>query len=78
MFNTWEPRSGYIRNAGVDCATAVSWRAHDMIHTWRRLLSWGDNRTVHCECRRCGTTVDVATDECPRCGSTRLVRYEIP
>ncbi|WP_201740295.1 hypothetical protein [Salinigranum halophilum] len=49
-----------------------------MIHTWRRLLSWGDNRTVHCECRRCGTTVDVATDECPRCGSTRLVRYEIP
>jgi rubrerythrin len=49
-----------------------------MIRNWRRVFPWVDHRGVYCECRRCGTTVEVAADECPGCGSTRIARYELP
>jgi len=29
------------------------------------------------ECRRCGTTVDAHDEECPYCGPTDIVEYEI-
>lgn len=29
------------------------------------------------ECRRCGTTVDRDTDDCPACGATAIARYDI-
>jgi rRNA maturation endonuclease Nob1 len=44
---------------------------------WRELLPWADRQRVHYECYRCGTTVDVDTDECPTCGSEQFARYEI-
>jgi rubrerythrin len=48
-----------------------------MTRNWRQLLPWVDRRAVYCECRKCGTTVDAATDECPTCESARIARYEI-
>jgi ribosomal protein L37E len=48
-----------------------------MIRTWQKLFPWVNRQRVHLECRRCGTTVDAATDECPHCESTRIARYEI-
>ncbi|WP_267905104.1 hypothetical protein [Halorussus halophilus] len=30
------------------------------------------------ECRRCGTTVDAQSEECPYCGPADIVEYEIP
>jgi len=44
---------------------------------WQELLPLADHQRVHYECLRCGTTVDVETDECPTCGSKRFARYEI-
>jgi len=38
----------------------------------------GDKTEVVIECRNCGTTVDPETEECPDCGGTEFVRYEIP
>jgi rubrerythrin len=42
-----------------------------------RLLP-GDGTEVIIECRNCGTTVERETEECPDCGASEFVRYEIP
>jgi rubrerythrin len=77
MSSMWEPGVHYITKSIVDCAKANSWRVYQMTINWRELLPWPDHQRVHYECRRCGTTVDVATDECSVCGSERFVCYEI-
>ncbi len=48
-----------------------------MIQNWWALLPWMNRQRAYYECRRCGTTVDVATEECPMCGSAQIARYEI-
>ncbi len=48
-----------------------------MIPNWQTLLPWTGRSGAHYECRQCGTTVDVTTDECPACGSTNIVEYEV-
>jgi uncharacterized OB-fold protein len=42
-----------------------------------RLLA-GDDTDVVVECRQCGTSVSPQTEECPDCGGTEFIRYEIP
>ncbi len=42
-----------------------------------RLLP-GDGTVVVVECRNCGATVESETEECPDCGTSEFVRYEIP
>ncbi|RKD88915.1 hypothetical protein ATJ93_3735 [Halopiger aswanensis] len=42
-----------------------------------RLLSRLTRRETVYECRRCGTTVDDGTDNCPECGSDAIVQYRI-
>ncbi len=29
------------------------------------------------ECRRCGTTIEADTDDCPVCGSTDIATYQL-
>jgi hypothetical protein len=58
-------------------AEGVAWREDHMAQRVQKLLQWVNSQRVHHECRRCGTTVDGTTDECPACGSTRIARYEI-
>ncbi|SHH20899.1 hypothetical protein SAMN05443636_2039 [Halobaculum gomorrense] len=48
-----------------------------MTQPWRTLIPWRNRTEVYWECRRCGTTVDGATEECPTCGSAQIARYEM-
>jgi rubrerythrin len=34
-------------------------------------------RTVHRECRNCGTAVDAETEQCPECDATEISRVEL-
>jgi ribosomal protein L37E len=38
---------------------------------------FGDDVTIHYECRHCGAALDSADDECDACGSTDVSRYAI-
>ena len=37
----------------------------------------GRGRTIVVECRRCGTSLDSTDEDCPYCGPTNVVTYEI-
>lgn len=41
-----------------------------------RLLP-GDETEVVVECRQCGETLTSGTDECPKCGSNGIERFQI-
>ena len=41
------------------------------------LSTAGDRTTVIYECRRCGKDLDSASSQCPYCGQTDVVKYEI-
>lgn len=41
-----------------------------------RLLSRDAGETV-IECRRCGTTLEEAAEECPTCGAAEIVVYDV-
>jgi rubrerythrin len=41
----------------------------------RRYQDEGPERIY--ECRRCSTSVEAETAECPRCGSTSVATYEL-
>lgn len=45
------------------------------IDTVRSYLT--EAESVVCECRHCGTTVEVGTEECPACGEEAIARYHI-
>lgn len=43
----------------------------------RLLPRYVRRRRVYCECRRCGTTIENATKECPCCETESVVEYEL-
>jgi rubrerythrin len=48
------------------------------MHVLRTLRGvFSTDRVVLYECRRCGTTVDAGSEQCPRCGVDSIARYEI-
>ena len=47
-----------------------------MIESLRQALTRGRPGKFR-ECRRCGTTIERANGECPSCGSTDIVRYDL-
>lgn len=37
--------------------------------------AWHSTERGYVECRRCGTTLDWFSEECPECGSDAVIRY---
>lgn len=47
----------------------------NVIPSIRGMLS--SDRTIIFECRRCGTTLEAISEDCPYCEVDDIVRYEI-
>ncbi|WP_262179876.1 hypothetical protein [Haloarcula laminariae] len=48
-----------------------------MFQELKRLIRRGTRGGPLRECRRCGTTVEHATGDCPACESTDIAQYDI-
>ena len=47
------------------------------VHTVLTRLLSGDETEVVVECRQCGEDLASGTDECPKCGSAEIERFQI-